>query len=76
MSKGMGLGSVVPEVSKVRSIGKSVFVGGALGGFFDDPVNKQSTQSIQSFPSLQSSHNIIRVSSSGQSQNSGLSSFE
>lgn len=52
----MGLGSVVPETSKIGSIGKSILIGGALAGFFDDaPVdyNKQNAQtSTQSFPSL------------------------
>ena len=28
---------VVPETSRVGSIAKSVLIGGALGGFFDDP---------------------------------------
>ena len=52
----MGLGSVVPETAKVGSIGKSVLIGGALGGFFDDaPVDynkKVNTSTPQSFPSL------------------------
>jgi len=30
------MGSIVPETSKIGSIGKSVLIGGALGGFFDD----------------------------------------
>lgn len=52
----MGLGSVVPETAKIGSIGKSVLIGGALGGFFDDaPIDyskpAQAT-STQSFPSL------------------------
>jgi len=56
MSKDMGLGSVVPETAKVGSIAKSILIGGALGGFFDDPVVKSSTvtTSTQSFPSLTS----------------------
>ena len=37
MSRDMNLGSVIPETAKVGSIGKSVLIGGALGGFFDDP---------------------------------------
>ena len=47
----MGMGSIVPETAKIGSIGKSVLIGGALGGFFDDPVSK-STQTFtrQSFP--------------------------
>lgn len=76
--KDMGLGSsLVPETSKVGSIAKSVFIGGALGGFFDDPVTKSNGQVTQqqSFPSLTSSHNVISVTNSG-SQDSGLSSFE
>ena len=52
----MGLGSVVPETAKIGSIGKSVLIGGALGGFFDDaPLDMskpQQTSTPQSFPSL------------------------
>ncbi len=44
MSKDMGLGSVIPETSKVGSIGKSVLIGGALGGFFDDPPEPVNVQ--------------------------------
>ncbi len=77
MSRGMGLGSVVPEVSKVRSIAKSLFVGGVLGGFFDDNVSSKTSHISQSFPSLQSnSNNVIRVSSRGQSIDSTVSSFD
>ena len=36
ISRDMGMGSIVPETSKIGSIGKSVLIGGALGGFFDD----------------------------------------
>lgn len=52
MSRNMGLGSVVPEVSKVKSIGKSILIGGALGGFFDDhpTPTKQFQRQSQSFP--------------------------
>ena len=51
-AKSMGVkGSIIPETAKIGSIGKSVLIGGALGGFFDDPVSK-STQTFakQSFP--------------------------
>ncbi len=77
MSRNMGLGSVVPEVSKVKSIGKSVFIGGAFGGFFDDPVaGGQTSHIVQSFPSLSANRNVIRVTSRGSSMDSGLSSFD
>ena len=43
--------SLIPETAKIGSISKSVFIGGALGGFFDDPITKQSqTFTRQSFP--------------------------
>ncbi len=79
MARNMGLGSVVPEVSKIKSIGKSIFVGGVLGGFFDDPVTKSNGQVTQqqSFPSLTTSHNTIQVMSNGSSNSgSGESSFD
>ena len=60
MSKDMGLGAVVPETAKVGSIAKSVLIGGALGGFFDDapidPRKQQVMSSPQTFPSLTSSY--------------------
>ncbi len=76
--KDMGLGSsLVPETSKIGSIGKSVFIGGAIGGFFDDPVPNRNGQvaQTQSFPSLQSGHNTIQVTSGGSSIDTGESSF-
>jgi hypothetical protein len=51
MSKDMGMGSVIPETAKIGSIGKSVLIGGALGGFFDDAPAKAQTFTRQSFPS-------------------------
>jgi hypothetical protein len=50
-AKSMGIkGSIVPETSKIGSIGKSVLIGGALGGFFDDAPAKTQTFTRQSFP--------------------------
>ena len=49
-SKSMGAGSIIPETSKIGSIGKSVLIGGALGGFFDDAPAKAQTFTRQSFP--------------------------
>jgi hypothetical protein len=50
-AKSMGIkGSIVPETSKIGSIGKSVLIGGALGGFFDDAPAKAQTFTRQSFP--------------------------
>ena len=63
MSKGMGAGNIVPETSKIGSIGKSVLIGGALGGFFDDPVNP-TTNHIQA--QIVSNPQIIRNTSNGQ----------
>ena len=53
---GMGLGAmiygelakhfpVLPQGAKVRSVGKKVFIGGAVGGLFDDPTGQ--TMGIQ-----------------------------
>ena len=42
--------SLIPETSKIGSIGKSVLIGGALGGFFDDAPAKAQTFTRQSFP--------------------------
>jgi len=53
MSRDMGMGSVVPETSRVGSIAKSVLIGGALGGFFDDPPERVQVQTPQ--------RNIIRA---------------
>ena len=48
MSRDFGAGNIVPETSKIGSIAKSVLIGGALGGFFDDPVtNNVSNQTVQ-----------------------------
>jgi hypothetical protein len=42
---------IIPETAKIGSISKSVFIGGALGGFFDDSPTKQTqTFARQSFP--------------------------
>ncbi len=76
-TRDMGLGAIIPEVSKVKSIGKSVFVGGALGGFFDDPVNKPSTQVAQStFPSLNNTSHQQVILNNGSSADSTVSSFD
>ena len=58
MSRDMGMGSIVPETSKIGSIGKSVLIGGALGGFFDDaPVKAQTfTRQIPQRALTQSSY--------------------
>ena len=42
--------SIIPETSKIGTISKSAFLGGALGGFFDDSPAKAQTFSRQSFP--------------------------
>ena len=44
--------ALIPETSSIGSISKSVFVGGALGGFFSEPTAKTITQ--QSFPTTSS----------------------
>ncbi len=56
ISKDMGAGTVVPETARIGSIAKSVFIGGALGGFFDDPPTPQPRQ-------VQINPNVIRVTS-------------
>ena len=42
--------SLIPETSKIGTISKSAFLGGALGGFFDDSPAKAQTFTRQSFP--------------------------
>ena len=49
INKATGM-SLIPETVKIGSIGKSVLIGGALGGFFDDPPNKAQTFARHSFP--------------------------
>jgi hypothetical protein len=39
---------VIPETSKIGSISKGVLVGGALGGFFDDPPESRGSQGQRS----------------------------
>ena len=60
MSTDMGAGNIVPETAKIGSIAKSVLIGGALGGFFDDPVTQQTQQ-----PQIMSSPQIIRNTFNG-----------
>ena len=58
MSMDMGAGNIVPETSKIGSIGRSVLIGGALGGFFDDPVTRTNVTSTQIIrPLTNSFHN-------------------
>jgi len=40
----------IPETSRIGTVAKSAFIGGALGGFFDDSPAKAQTFSRQSFP--------------------------
>ena len=49
INKMVGRG-IIPETSKIGTISKSAFIGGALGGFFDDSPNKTQTFARQSFP--------------------------
>ena len=42
--------SIIPETSKIGTISKSAFIGGGLGGFFDDSPTKAQTFTRQSFP--------------------------
>ena len=46
--------SLIPETSKIGTIAKSAFIGGALGGFFDDAPRKSQTFTRQSFPTTNS----------------------
>ena len=68
MSNDMGAGSIVPETAKIGSIAKSVLIGGALGGFFDDAPDK---------PAIQQTQQMIRplTTSFHNSQDSTESSF-
>ncbi len=63
------------ETAKVGSIAKSVLIGGALGGFFDDPVTKiNSTTTSHNFPSLQNNSQVI-LANGNSGQDSTESSF-
>ena len=66
INKATGM-SLIPETSRIGSIAKSAFVGGALGGFFSEPTPKTITQ--QSFPATSS----ITVNTNGN-YNSGQDS--
>ena len=71
INKATGM-ALIPETSSIGSISKSVFVGGALGGFFSEPTAKTITQ--QSFPTTSS----ITVNTNGNfnsGQDSTGSSF-
>ncbi len=58
MSTDMGAGSIIPETAKIGSIGKSVLIGGALGGFFDDAPDKPAIQQqIISSPQIRNTFN-------------------
>ena len=65
-SQNSGFGSVLPATSKIKSLGKSVFAGGFLGGAFDDPLNPKQSSS-GSFPVLNTTPQLLisRGSSSG-----------
>lgn len=41
----LGMGNIVPATTEVKQIGKSLIIGGALGGFFDDKVDNPHTTS-------------------------------
>ncbi len=53
-SANAGLGSILPATSKIKSIGKSIFAGGILGGVFDDPLTGHTSISSGQFPMLNS----------------------
>ena len=74
ISRNMGLGSVVPAVSKIKSIGKGAFIGGGVGGFFDNPENGNSSTSHTTFPSLQQAPQLQLISSRTVSGNDSTQS--
>jgi hypothetical protein len=45
IAKKNGMGKIVPATTEVKQIGKSLIIGGALGGFFDDKVDNPHTTS-------------------------------
>ena len=56
--------SLIPETSSIGQIAKSALIGGALGGFFSEPIEKTVTQ--QSFPTISSSMTVNSNFNSGQ----------
>ncbi len=75
IGRDMGLGSVVPEVGKVKSIGKSIFVGGVLGGLFDDPVAKTNSTTSHAF-NLNTNPQRLILANGSSGQDSTVSSFD
>ncbi len=66
---------VIPATAKVKSIGKQVMIGGAVGGFFDDPPidNSSSSQTGTRHIQLESSISTSGMGSSGSdSTESGM----
>ena len=51
INKATGM-SLIPETSRIGSIAKSAFVGGALGGFFSPPTQQTISNSVQSNSSM------------------------
>jgi len=72
VNKMIGSG-VLPATAKVKSIGKQVIIGGAVGGFFDDPIETQNTQSGTAHLSPRPMALSIGVRSGSDSVSSGMS---
>ena len=51
INKATGM-SLIPETSRIGSIAKSAFVGGALGGFFSQPTQQTFSNPVQSNSSM------------------------
>ena len=51
INKATGM-SLIPETSRIGSIAKSAFVGGALGGFFSQPTQQTFSNSAQTNSSM------------------------
>ena len=64
--------TVAPHTGKIGSIGKGLITGGAIGGFFDDPINtSHSNTGTRSF-----SQPVLQVNSGFRSSGSGSDSTE
>ncbi len=62
----------LPAGGKVKGIGKQILIGGAVGGFFDDPILSQSSTRGTAHLSPQPQAMLTHSMSSGDSVSSGM----
>jgi prolipoprotein diacylglyceryltransferase len=73
INKSLGT-NIIPATGKIQTIGKQFLIGGALGGFFDDPVNGNTTQQIGT--RNLSPQPVLQVARIGRSQGFSSDSVE